>query len=102
MESEHGVYMIRLPLLNGQDAVLAGVCLDRITNTFPLYPIQGRVKEDIYKAFEENNFAVTITYLSIFRELLVHYRFFLGSVSYDIYLFFYCIVLLPFLMGSWA
>ena len=60
MESQHGVYRIRLPLLNGRDAVLAGVCLDRITNTFPLYPIQGKVKEDIYNAFEntvmERNF----------------------------------------------
>ena len=27
-ESKHGVYQIRLPLTNGRDAVLAGVCLD--------------------------------------------------------------------------
>ena len=53
IESVHGVYRIRLPLLNGKDAVLAGVCLDRITNTFPVYPIHGEVKEDICNAYKE-------------------------------------------------
>ena len=55
MESKHGVYRINLPLLNGKQAVLAGVCLDRITSTFPHYPIQGKVKDDIYNAFNESN-----------------------------------------------
>ena len=35
----HGVYRVALPLSNGEHAVLTGVCLDRITQTFPLYPL---------------------------------------------------------------
>ena len=51
-ESKHGVYQIRLPLNNGRDAVLAGVCLDKITNTFPVYPIKGKIHEDLLNAFK--------------------------------------------------
>ena len=51
-ESEHGVYQIRLPLANGKNAVLAGVCLDRITNKFPQYPLNGKIKADITHAFK--------------------------------------------------
>ena len=29
------------------------MCLYQITNTFPLYPNQGQVKDDILKAFQE-------------------------------------------------
>ena len=51
MESQHGIYKIRLPLVNGKNAVLAGVCLDQITNTFPSYPIKGEIEDDIKKAY---------------------------------------------------
>ena len=51
-ESTHGIYQIRLPLRNGKDAVLAGVCLDKITNTFPQYPLNGEIKKDIFSAFQ--------------------------------------------------
>ena len=54
VESKHGIYQIRLPLTNGKSAVLAGVCLDTITNTFPIYPIKGQLQDDIFKAYEEN------------------------------------------------
>ena len=53
MNSQHRVYKICLPLINGREAVLAGVCLDQITNTFPLYLVQGHVKDHIFKAFKE-------------------------------------------------
>ena len=53
-ESTHGIYQIRLPLTNGKDAVLAGVCLDKITNTFPQYPLNGKIQEDIFTEFESS------------------------------------------------
>lgn len=32
-------YQVKLPLFNGNDAVLSGVCLNRITLEFPKYPL---------------------------------------------------------------
>ena len=49
--SKHGMYKVRLPLNDGSDAVFAGVCLDKVTSTFPKYPIQGRVQKDIEEAY---------------------------------------------------
>ena len=46
-ESQHGIYQVRIPLHNGKNAVLTGVCLDQITRTFPLYPLQGKIQNDI-------------------------------------------------------
>ena len=57
-ESKQGVYQIRLPLTNGKDAVLAGVSLDKITNTFPQYPLNGQIKADITRAFEASGEAI--------------------------------------------
>ena len=54
MESQHGIYQVRLPLVNGKDAVMAGVCIDKITNTFPTYPIKGEIEDDIMNAFTKN------------------------------------------------
>ena len=54
MESKHGIYQVRLPLVNGKDAVLAGVCLDQITNQFPSYPIKGEIEHDIKVAYTQN------------------------------------------------
>ena len=46
-ESQHGIYQVRIPLHNGKNAVLTGVCLDQITRSFPLYPMQGKIQNDI-------------------------------------------------------
>ena len=51
-ESSHGIYQLRLPLHNGKNAVLSGVCLDKITSTFPQYPLHGQVIDDIHKAYK--------------------------------------------------
>ena len=53
-QSPHGVYKVRLPLHNGEDATMSGVCIDQITATFPNYPLQGRVESDIKEAFKIN------------------------------------------------
>ena len=45
-ECEHGIYSIRLPLKNGMDATLSGVCLDRVTSAFPKYALK-EVEKDV-------------------------------------------------------
>ncbi|XP_066931129.1 uncharacterized protein [Clytia hemisphaerica] len=45
--TSHGVYTISIPLSHGVNAMMTGPCMDRITETFPSYPLQGRVYEDI-------------------------------------------------------
>ena len=49
--SPHGVYQIRLPLYNGKNAVLSGICIDQITTVFPTYPLYGKIKSDVYKGY---------------------------------------------------
>ena len=49
--SKHGTYQIRLPLCNGRNAVMVGICLDQITKKFPLYPLSGRISEDINSTY---------------------------------------------------
>ena len=39
--SDHGIYQVRLPLHNGKNAVLSGLCIEHITTTFPIYPVHG-------------------------------------------------------------
>ena len=54
METPHGIYKVKLPLNNGHDATLTGVCLDQITQTFPVYPLKGEVEQDIRVAFHHS------------------------------------------------
>ena len=46
-QSTHGIYTFSLPLATNNDAEMTGVCLDTLTATFPLYPLQGKVENDI-------------------------------------------------------
>ena len=43
--SEHGTYTVRLPLLNGNDATISGLCLDKVTADFPKYYLQKVAKD---------------------------------------------------------
>ena len=54
LETPHGIYRVALPLGNGEEAVLTGACLDKITETFPNYPLQGEVEEDIRVAYNNS------------------------------------------------
>ena len=51
-QSAHGIYTARLPLSNGKNATMTGACLDQITTSFPMYPIQGKVENDIKSAYQ--------------------------------------------------
>ena len=52
--SDHGIYQLRLPLHNGKNAVLSGICLEQITTSFPIYPLHGRVGDDIKEAYKRS------------------------------------------------
>ena len=54
VKTKHGIYQVKLPLFNGNEATLSGVCLDQITVKFPNYPIRGRVEDDIIKGYKVN------------------------------------------------
>ena len=46
--SEHGLFTVYLPLRNGRNAVLTGICLDKITSTFPSYDlavVEGEIRK---------------------------------------------------------
>ena len=47
---KHGLFSVKLPLFNGREVNLSGVCLDKITSEFPNYPLK-EVEKDIRKAF---------------------------------------------------
>ena len=53
-ESLHGIYTVNLPLFNGEEAQLSGVCLDQITTAFPDYPVKGEVEDDIHEAYSHS------------------------------------------------
>ncbi|XP_066917852.1 uncharacterized protein [Clytia hemisphaerica] len=52
--TNHGIYEVNLPLRIGGNALMTGPCLDRVTNTFPMYPLNGEVFNDIKTAFITN------------------------------------------------
>ena len=48
--ARHGEYQVTLPLFNGEEATFTGLCLDQITQKFPVYPLQGTIEADINQA----------------------------------------------------
>ena len=44
--SDHGRFRVTITLYDGKSANLSGICLDKITSTFPLYPL-AEVEKDI-------------------------------------------------------
>ena len=47
----HGRYQITLTLADGSDAKISGICLDKITTTFPKFPLKD-VENEFQQAFE--------------------------------------------------
>ena len=50
---KHGKYDIKIPLHNGKDIHLCGICLDKVTGTFPSYPL-NEVEREIRKEFSDS------------------------------------------------
>ena len=53
-ESKFCIYKIELPPCSVSDAVLSGVCLEKITESFPIYQLQGKVLEYIFPSFKKS------------------------------------------------
>jgi len=37
--TNHGIFKVNIPLADGQLASMSGICLDKLTQTFPTYPL---------------------------------------------------------------
>ena len=53
VKTTHGIYRVKLPLFNGNDAISIGVCLGQMTVQFPKYPLQGRFEKDIKNGYKQ-------------------------------------------------
>ena len=51
VKSNHGIFQVKLPLINGSEVTFSRVCLDQITVKFPQYPLKGIV-EDIAAGYK--------------------------------------------------
>ena len=47
VSTPHGMYGVQLPLADGGFVSMNGMCLEKIKETFPEYPLTGRIEEDI-------------------------------------------------------
>lgn len=54
IQTNHGIYTVSLPLVNGRNAIMSGVCLEKITEPFPTYPL-SQVEEDIRTEYSKQN-----------------------------------------------
>ena len=50
-QSQHGIYSVKIQLNNGTKATMSGVCLSKVTSTFPTYQL-SKVYKDIQCAFK--------------------------------------------------
>ncbi len=51
MTTPHGIYQIKIPVKGGYEALVSGTCMDKITEKFPMYPLDGKVEQDITAAY---------------------------------------------------
>jgi len=52
-QSNNGIYTVNLPLANGKDAAMTGVCLDKLTHEYPIYKLNGDVIKDLHNGFKQ-------------------------------------------------
>ena len=50
----HGRYKVMLPLFDGTEVEIEGVCFDSVTSEFPTYPL-GEVQKDVHEAYVAAN-----------------------------------------------
>ena len=63
-KSNHKRYQVKMSLHNGENATMSGVCIEKITKTFPSYPLQGVVEQDLIQAFKETKKGFRKNYLN--------------------------------------
>ena len=54
VETPYGAYDVSLPLSNGESAIISGLVIDRITEDFPTYILDGVVEKDIRDAYSSS------------------------------------------------
>lgn len=62
--SSHGIYSVKPLTYDGRETILTGVALDKITLTFPTYPLSGQVQYDIHHSHLEEKLPIFENYLS--------------------------------------
>ena len=67
--SQHGIYQISLPMFDGVNAVMTGLCVDQVTAEFPKYPLQGAVEDDIRKEFSASSGSSTLQLPKLPKEV---------------------------------
>ena len=54
IKSEQGLWMLKLPMANGKNAVVSGLCLNKVTHTIPDYEFEDAAR-DIKEYCKKNN-----------------------------------------------
>ncbi len=54
IEAPHGEWKVKLPLYNGKNVTMEGVCLDSITGEIPMFNLNGEVLKDITDGYMKN------------------------------------------------
>ena len=52
--SSKGIFSVKLPTFDDSNVTLTGVALDKITSTFPEYPLRGQIEDDVHDAFRRS------------------------------------------------
>ena len=52
--SPHGVWRIKIPMHNGKNASMSGICLDKITEEFPTFKLNTQVRDDIERGYQKS------------------------------------------------
>ena len=52
-KTDYGIHRIRIPMHDGKNASMSGVCLEKITEKFPTFPLSTRVKKDVEDAYQK-------------------------------------------------
>ena len=48
-----GVYKISMPLCGGKEAIMSGICFEKVTLKFPIFPLRS-VEDDIKYSYQKN------------------------------------------------
>ena len=54
IQSNHGIFQVRLPLFNNSDTVFIGVFIDWITVKFHHYPLKGKVQDHVIVSYSQH------------------------------------------------
>lgn len=56
IQTNHGIYQIKLQLFNGYEATFSGICMHQITVEFLKNPLNGKVEGDLIRCFKDQEY----------------------------------------------